>query len=216
MAETELHIVRLKDDFYRDGFYQLMIAFLVILGAIALLIGLFLYLIFSKPNPVNFSVDNEWRVLADVPVTQPYLKNSDLLQWVSEVLPGSFNYDFLHYNDQLKQVAENYTQDGWKKFLDQTSAYVNENSLTNAKLFMNGTAAGTPFIINQGLLEGRYAWWVQMPINIGYSSFDKGYTQTITIKALVIRTSTLNDLHGVAITNIIVTRGNGEQGGANG
>ena len=81
MAEEELQLVNLRDDFYRDGFYKALTAFVVLLVAILLLIAAVLYLQLSKPAPVFFSTGDEYRTVAPVPVNQSYLTLPDLLQW---------------------------------------------------------------------------------------------------------------------------------------
>src|SRR5688572_30035886 len=92
--------IQLKNDFYRDGFYKVLLALGLILIAIFLLVALSLYLHFSKPEPVDFSVGTEFRVLQPVPTDQPYLSTADLLQWVSQTLPKVFSYDFVSYSAQ--------------------------------------------------------------------------------------------------------------------
>jgi intracellular multiplication protein IcmL len=211
MANEELQTVCLKDEFYRDGFYRVLFAIGMIALAIGLLIAVSAYLYLSKPKPVVFSVDNDRRVLAPVPVDQPYLAIPDLTQWVSRVIPTVFTYDFINYTDQLKDVAQYFTPTGWKKFLDILNAYVNYNNVKNTKLFVSATPAGAPIILNQGLLQERYAWWVQMPLTVSYSNYDKQSSQPLVIQALVVRVPTLNNIYGVGIDNMMVSKGEGNQ-----
>lgn len=216
MAGEELQVVRLRDDFYRDGFYKILLAVAVIIVAIFFLIALSVYLYTSKPAPLNFSADNEWRILPPVPLNKVYLDTPDLIQWTSEVLPKVFSYDFLNYTSELKEAAQYFTPNGWQKFLEQINIYANFNTVQTSKMFVTTNASGAPFILNQGLLEGRYAWWVQMPVSINYVGIDKSSTTTLTIQALVVRVSTLNNLYGVGIENIVISKGEGNKARANG
>lgn len=220
MAEEELQIIRLRNDFYRDGFRKVIFALCVMGVAIGLLIATSLYLYLEKPAPIKFATDAEWRVLPPVPLDRPYLQTPDLLQWVSNVLPGLFTYNFLNYTVRYKNNAEYFTANGWKKIQDILNTFVAYNVVQNSKLFVNGSAGGAPFILNQGLLSGKYGWWVQMPINVSYSSLEGGTTLSLVLQALVIRMSTLDNLYGVAIDNIIVVSNNKQsvegQVGANG
>ncbi len=216
MAENELHIVRLRNDFYRDGFYKVITALLLIASAIILLVITSLYLFFLKPSPVTFATDNEWRVLPPVPLNQPYLKTADLLQWVSDVLPLSFTFRFTDYAVQLKALEPYYTPNGWAKLQGLLSVYANLPVLESAKLFANASASGAPVIVNQGLIDGKYSWWVQMPLKINYSSAEKSYNSSIVLQALVVRAPTLNNLSGIIIDNVIVTKDLGGKTRANG
>lgn len=216
MAGEGWQVVRLKDDFYRDGFYKIVFSLLSIIAAIIFLIILSLYIYFTKPQPVNFAADNEWRVLPPIPLDKPYLSTPDLIQWTSEVLPSVFTFDFINYSKQLKNSAHYFTKNGWNKFLEQVNVYANFNTIQNAKLFVNAEAAGAPFILSQGLLEGKYAWWIQMPFNIQYINVDKASVTPLVIQMLITRVPTLNNLYGVGIENIIVTKGGGDQLNING
>lgn len=211
MANEELQLVRLRDEFYRDGFARVLFAMAIIVLSIGLLVAVSVFIIITKPSPVIFAVGNEARVIPPVPVDQAYLKTPDLIQWVTTILPKTFEYDFINYASELKDVPKYFTPNGWKIFSDVLNTYVNYNDIQTKKLFVTAAVAGAPFILNQGLLQGRYAWWVQMPLTIGYSSYDKTGTQVITIQALVVRVPTIDNFYGVAIDNIIVQKGEGNQ-----
>lgn len=216
MAGDQFEIMQIRDDFYRDGFYRILFVFLSLLAAIAFLGMLSFYLYFSKPPPVRFATDTEWRVLPPVPLNEPYLKLPDLIQWISEVIPASFTFDFVNYAKQLQNVSQYYTPNGFGKLIQILNNNVNEKTVEEGKLFVNTTAAGAPFILNQGVLQKSYAWWIQIPVNIRYITVGKSASQELTLQALVIRVSTLNNLNGVAIDNLIVAKGGGGQPRSNG
>lgn len=212
MAEEELQVVTLRKDFYRDSFGKIIFIMISILIAIILLIAVSLYLYLNKPKPITFSVvDNEWRVKAPVDLNLPYLSVPEVLQWVSDVLQRSFTLDFLHYNDQLNALKSYFTPDGWQVFLNQLNIYANYNNVQTNRVFVTGTAAGAPFIFNQRPVSGRYAWWIQMPLNISFAGYNPPSSQTLTLQVLVVRVSTLNNLAGVAIDNVIVPKSTGSQ-----
>ena len=145
------------------------------------------------------------------PLNQVYLKTPDLIQWVSEVLPSVFTYDFVSYSKQLQDAGQYFTANGWKKFLDQVNVYANYDNIQTSKQFVSAGADGAPFVINQGLLNDRYAWWVQIPLNIRYITVNRSASQPLVVQVLVVRVSTLNNLYGVGIDNIVVTKGGGNQ-----
>lgn len=206
MAEEEWQIVGLKNDFYRDSFGKVVLLIISILFAIILLAAVSVYLHLNKPPPITFPVDAEWRVQPEVPLDQPYLSTPDLLQWVSGAIMKAFVFDFNYYNEQLKTASQYFTPDGWKVFLNQLNIYANYNNVQAYKSFINATPSGAPFILQQGLLSGRYAWWVQMPIELSYASYTGTTKQTLTLQILVVRVSTLNNLTGVGINNVIVAK----------
>lgn len=204
MASLESDVVRLKSDFYRDGFYRVIFAICTIIIAVCLLIAISLYLELTKPKPVVFAVEREWRMLPPVPLDKPYLNTADLIQWVSDAIPASFHFDFLKYTDQLQAANEYFTKPGWTKFLTILNTYANYNNIQNNKLFVTAAPRGAPVILNEGVPQGRYAWLVQMPIIVSYTSLDKATSQELMLQALVVRVPTLNNLNGVGIEDIAV------------
>jgi intracellular multiplication protein IcmL len=210
MADENLHVVSIHDDFYRDSFGKVIFIVANIYVAICILLGISFYMHSQKPAPVTFAVGTDWRVMPEIPLDQPYLTTPDMLQWVGETLPKTFMLDFLHYNDQLKEYSRYFTQNGWKVFLNQLNIYANYNTIQNSKLFLNATPAGAPFVLNAGLLSGRYGWWVQIPINLIYTGSVRSRAQSLTLQVLVVRVSTLNNLTGIGIENVIVVQGTGE------
>jgi intracellular multiplication protein IcmL len=211
VAGEELEVVRLRKDFYRDGFYKVFIALVMMGAAIFLLLTISLSLHLEKPDPRTFRTDAGWRVFPPVPLNRPYVSTADLLQWISVAVPASFSFDFLNYASSYNNLPGYYTPDGWKKLTDLLIIYANSKTIQEAKLFIQATPSAAPTVFSQGLintgeLAGRYGWWVQMPINIRYSNADKTYTTPVVVKVLVVRTSTLDDLTGIAIQDVLISK----------
>lgn len=205
--DEEYYTVQLSDDFYRDSFNRFVVVVLGGITACALLIILSLYLFLSKPKPVLFPVSADWRVQELVPLEKPYRQAPDLLQWVSDVLQKSFVYDFVHYKQQQNEARHYFTTDGWNSYLNQLNNYANYNNVQRDKLFINATAKGAPFILQQGVLSGRYAWWVQMPIFLSYvgaQPLPPGVNKNLILKVLVVRVPIQTNLTGIAIDNVII------------
>jgi intracellular multiplication protein IcmL len=204
MAE-EIDVVKLRDSFYRDSIAKVIFVIASVCGVIAILAALSIYLYLDKPPPITFPVGDEMRVQPPVPLNQPYLSRPDLLQWVADVLPKSFNLDFNYYNDQLKVIQNNFTQDGWQTFLNQLNIYANYNNVQAYKLFVTSTPLSAPFVLREGVIQetGKYGWWVQMPVTINYAGFKPPPSVNLTLQLLVVRVPTLNNLMGVGIDNVI-------------
>jgi len=215
-AQTELVTLALRDDFYRDGYRKVVTLLIMVIFSILFMSGISLWLVFSKPAPVSFYTDEEWRLLPPIPVNRPWIATPDLIQWVSDAIPAVFTVDFVNFSAQTAAAARYFTPEGYRKFLQAINQYANPVTLKNEKLFVNSDAAGAPFIINQGLLQGVYGWWIQMPLNLSYSSAEKGSTLPLAVQVLVTRVPTQDDLKGIRIANMIVAKGAGDQILANG
>src|SRR5690242_3880191 len=130
MAADEIQTIRLRNDFYRDGFRKALLALGIISVTVVLLIATFIYLIVTKPSPIYFATGDEWRVLPNAPLDQPYLRSSDLVQWVSKALPDSFQYDFIDYMAKFKDHQQYFTDQGWQVFVNIINRYASFNKVT--------------------------------------------------------------------------------------
>lgn len=211
MTQEELETSILRDDFYRDSFMRVVMVILGLLVSMSGLLAVSLYIHLNKPKPVLFGVDSEWRIQPSVALDQPYISLADLNQWVVNALSRSFTLDFLNYNDQLENAKQFFTDEGWKVFLNQLNIYANYNNVQANKVFVSGTPAGAPSLINQGLTGGRFGWIVEIPYTLSYAGFNPPPSRTITLSLLIVRVSTLNNLSGVAIDNIVVKADTGKQ-----
>lgn len=197
--------VEIRNEFYRDSFWRVMFIVFGFFFSLLFLLGVSFYLYLNQPRPVVFPVGKEWRTIPEIALDRPYLTLPNMLQWLANAISNVFVYDYYHYNDQLNAAQIYFTSAGWKVFLNQLNIYANYNTIQKGKMFVNATPAGAPYLLKEGVLSGRYAWWVQMPITIQTIS-GEGQTnsQNLTLQILVVRVSTLNNLLGVGIENIIV------------
>lgn len=212
MAGEELQVIHLRNDFYRDGFRKVFFSLVMIILAIILLIATSIYLHLSKPPPVYFKTDNDWRTLLPVPEKLPYLTTFNLLQWVSNALQSMFKYDFINYNSQLQSNRSYFTEKGWRAFENVINTYASGNKIDDNRLFVNGVVNGVPNVRDEGELENRYGWWVRAPMKISYTQFDKTTSQLPIFDILIVRVSTLNNFYGVAIENIILVPSQTQKG----
>ncbi len=204
MSESAKTEVTWHDDFYRDKFARVIVIITAALLVLTLVVLTSISLYLTKPAPIVFFVDKDWRVQPPVPLDQAYLPLPDMLQWVSRVTPNTFNIDFLDFDNELKANTHYFTNNGWNIFLSQLNNYVDKQTLIQNKQFVSGVATGAPFVLNQGILSGRYAWWVQLPIQISYAGGVRMVPKQLTLQLLVVRVPTDDNLMGIAIDNVIV------------
>jgi intracellular multiplication protein IcmL len=207
MSEEELEVVRLRTDFYRDGFRKIIFSLIIIIAAILTIIGASIYLYVNRPKPVTFKTYANWRLVPAVPLQQPYLSDQDLKQWVSNVLQEIFVFDFYHYPLQLKDHQKYFTENGARIYIDLLNNYAEAGFVTANKIFTSVSADEAPFILDRGILpDGRYAWWITMKIKIDYVTSGRFVPiHAPQLRVLVVRAPNVNNLSGVAISKIINT-----------
>lgn len=204
MAGEEIAVIELQDKFYRDSIGRLVFAYIGIAIGICVMVGIGIYLYLDKPPPVIFPVDNELRVQPLVPVSQPYLSDAEVIQWLADILPKALVFDFIYYETQLSDAKKYFTNNGWTAFSNQLNIFANQNIILENKLFVTARVTSTPWQDDHGIIEdsGKYGWWLQIPLAFKYDGYKPLLEKTVTFKVLVVRVPTLNNLVGVAIENI--------------
>ena len=72
------------------------------------------------------------------------------------------------------------------------------------KLIVSAVATRAPVILQKGILNGRFAWRVQMPVLVTYQSASEFTQQSNVVTMLISRVSTLNSPRGIGISQFVV------------
>ena len=133
-----------------------------------------------------------------VPLSHPYRKSSDVLQFGKETLERSLMLDFVHWRQQLEDVRPRYAKEGYQSFL----VALNDSKLLDlvkGKQRMNLQAnSGTAVLIGEASVDGIYQWVIRMPIQVqavGQTTemAPMNFMATIEIQ----RSSTLDNIEGI-------------------
>lgn len=207
MTDDALVAVTLRNEFYRDSYRKVMIALLLCIFIILSLIGAFVYIITHPPAPQYFATTTDGRITPLVPLDQPNLSQSALLQWANTAAVAAYTYNFVNYRQALQEASNYFTPDGWSGFLSALKDSNNLDAVLSKKLIVSAVATGAPVVLGQGLLDGIYSWKVQMPMLITYQSASQFSQQSVTVTMLITRISTLNSARGIGIAQFVVATG---------
>ena len=205
MADDVVELVRLRNDFYRDNHHKIVLALLTAVATVVLLCGALIYVMTHPPAPKYFATSVDGRIIPLIGLNEPNMPTSALLLWANQAATAAFTYDFVNYRQALQSASEYFTPDGWRDFLNALTSSNNLNAVIVKKLVVSSTATGAPVVLQQGLLNGVYAWRVQMPMVITYQSASQVAQQNAIVTMLVTRISTLNSAKGVGIAQFVVS-----------
>lgn len=209
MAEDALQAVKLRNDFYRDGYRKVILSLLIAMILLAAMAATFMYMVTHPPAPKYFATTVQGRIVPLIPLDQPNTSTSALLQWANTAAIAAYTYNFVNYRQELQAAAEFFTPDGWRSFLDALKGSRNLEAVIDKKLIVSAVATGAPIVAWEGLLNDQYSWRVQMPMLITYQSASNFSQQSVTVNMLITRISTLNSARGIGIAQFVVTPGGG-------
>ena len=198
-----LQLVRLRTDFQRDGHHRVLLALLISVILNLLLVSSFVYIIKHPPPPQYFATTVNGRITPLIPLDQPNMPPSTLLQWANSAAIAAYTYNFVNYRQELQSASEYFTPDGWREFINALQGSNNLNSVITLKLVVSAVATGAPVILDQGIINGVYTWTVQMPMQITYQSASQVSRQSVVVKMIIERISTLNSARGIGISSFV-------------
>lgn len=105
-------------------------------------------------HPVReyFATDNG-RLFPLIPLSQPYRKAADVIQYAKDTINRSFTLDFLNWRQQLEEVRADYTKDGFKSFIASLQSSGALETIRVRRMNMSITA-GTGVLLKEGIQSG--------------------------------------------------------------
>ncbi len=202
-----LGTVVVRNDFYRDG-YRNMLRLAVAQGvAILLLIGAMYFVIHvHQPEDRYFATTEDGRLVPLVPLNQPNLSTPALTSWVAQASTEVMTFGFNDYRRRLQESSRNFTRRGWESFtkaLQQTR--IVETVDANQQV-ITAVPRGAPIIQSEGVVNGRYQWVVQLPLLLTFEAGASSQTHTYIVSVVVVRVSRLESANGVGIEQWIAVK----------
>ncbi|MCX7118038.1 MAG: type IVB secretion system apparatus protein IcmL/DotI [Legionellales bacterium] len=204
MADDALTAVVLRNNFYRDGQRKMILILLVSLIANFVLASMLFYIITHPPAPKYFATSINGRITPLFALNEPNQSDSAVLQWANQAAIAAFTYNFVNYRSELQASSGFFTAEGWDQFLSALQQSNNLDAIKAKKLIVSAVATRAPIILQKGILNGRYAWRVQMPLLVTYQSASEFSQQNNVVTMLITRVSTLNSPRGIGIAQFVV------------
>jgi intracellular multiplication protein IcmL len=176
----------------------------VLAGALVLSLVSNLLLGWSAAHPVReyFGVDNG-RIFPLIPLSRPYRKPPDIIQFAKDTLTRSFTLDFNNWQAQLEDVRSRYDREGFKSYLFALQNSGILESVRTRRMNMSLTT-GTGVLVKDGVEDGVYVWYIEAPIEVklaGQTSEMPAQRFRATVR--VTRVPTLDSIEGIAVGQLI-------------
>jgi intracellular multiplication protein IcmL len=204
MAEDALVAVTLRNNYYRDGQRKLIVLTIISALTNVALVMMLGYIVSHPPEPRYFATSINGRITPLFALNAPNQSDSAVLQWANQAAIAAFSYNFVNYRSELQASSGFFTAEGWTQFLDALQQSNNLEAVKAKKLIVSAVATRAPIILQKGILNGRYAWRIQMPLLVTYQSASEFSQQNSVVTMLVTRVSTLNSPRGIGIAQFVV------------
>ncbi|MHC5209006.1 DotI/IcmL/TraM family protein [Pseudomonas chlororaphis] len=176
-----------------------------ILGtALVLSVGLNCVSTWFAVHPLReyFASDNG-RIFPMIPMSKPYRKPGDVIQFAKDTLTRSFTMDFENYRQDLEDNRPRYTRLGFKSYIEALqNAGILE--LVRQKRMNMSITAGTGVLVKDGIENGVYFWSIEIPIQIKLTGqISELPSQRFLATVRVERIDTLDSIEGIGAAQLV-------------
>lgn len=199
-------LVLQKNNLYRDNYRRIMSCLVVMVIVGLALLTILGYQIMTTRKPAYYATTTTGRVIPLQSLDMPVVTNSYLLQWAALAVRSVYNLNFEDYQKQLKVASSYFTVNGWNSLIGAMRKSNVIHSLTQNKLFMEAVVDGSPVILAEDIVHGRYTWRVQLPLLVTYTSANEERKAHFSVTMDIVRVPVIDTVKSIQINKFNVVR----------
>ncbi len=195
-----LGTVVIRNEFYRDG-YRNLLRLCLLEGVIilALLGAMYFVIHVHQPQDRYFATTEDGRLIPMVALHEPNLSTPALMSWVAQASTEVMTFGFNDYRRRLQESSRNFTRRGWESFTQALQKSRIIEMVEANQQVVTAAPAGAPILESEGVVTGRYQWIIQLPLVLTYQSGSRTKTDTLLVTIVVVRVPRLESSNGVGI-----------------
>ena len=202
-ADAAVATIIAREAYTRERHYLLVRVILCLVAAIVVQAAANLYLATRPPVNRYFATDHDGRIMPLTPVSQPISSTSDLTTWVANSVVQAYTFDFANWRPQLQAAQLNFTGPGWKGFENALKDSGILQTVLEKKYVTTAVPTGSPVLLDKGIISGRYAWKLQMPLLVTFQSAERTASQNLMVDIIVVRQPETEHPRGLGIAQLI-------------
>ena len=195
-----LNAVAVRNNYYRDGYRMLKLA-AVFQALIALVLGvIILYLVNTQEvKYVYFATTEDGRLVKMSALSEPNLSTPALMSWSAQAVSQTMTFGFHDYKKRLQESSRFFTRAGWSKFTQALEKSGIMTAVESNQQVVTAAPKRAPVIVREGMKNGRYEWYVEIPMSITYKAGAKVRAESPLVRLKIVRVPKLENAHGVGI-----------------
>ncbi len=167
-----------------------------------------LWTLTHPPTPEYFATTADGRLIPLIPISEPYVPQEVLLTWAAQAVTTAYTLDYVHQKEQLSRMRDLFTAQGFnshRKALETSGLWT---AVAERRLVTQVVPTAPPLVTNQGVIGGRYAWKLEVPIRITYQGASSvSLPQDNIAEVLIVRMPTHELPRGYAIHQLVTRPG---------
>lgn len=206
-AGGPLMTVVVRNEFYRDGFRNMLrIAIAESVIIVALIATFIVYINASKPQDHYFATTADGRIMQLVPLNLPNMGTSALMSWVAQSSTEVMTFGFHDYQRRMQQSSRHFTRHGWESFTNALQKSRIIEAVEASRQVVMAQPSSAPILIQEGVFNGKYRWVVDLPLAVTYQAGAATRTDNLKVRLVIDRVPSLENPNGVGIEQWIATQ----------
>ncbi len=192
--------VVIRNEFYRDGFRNMMrivIAESVII--VVLILTFIVYMNSTKKEDRYFATTADGRIMQMVPLDRPNMAASALMSWAAQSAVEVMTFGFHDYQRRMQNASRNFTRHGWETFTNALQKSRIMESVEAGQQVVTAQPRGAPIIKQEGVHNGKYRWVMDFPISVSYQAGASNRNDSLMLRMVIERVPSLENPNGVGI-----------------
>jgi intracellular multiplication protein IcmL len=206
MPQGSLMTVIVRNEFYRDGFRNMMrIAFIEAVIIVTLVVAFISYMNATEPQDHYFATTADGRIMQLIPLEQPSMGTSALMSWAAQSATEVMTFGFHDYQRRMQQSSRHFTRYGWESFTGALQKSHIIDAVEAGQQVVTAQPRSAPVLVQEGVFNGKYRWVVDLPLTVTYRAGATNRTDNLTIRLVIDRVPSLENPNGVGIEQWIAT-----------
>lgn len=126
-----------------------------------------------------------------------------VLVFANEAAVSAYSYNFVTYQQNLQTASHYFTPKGWKDFQNALIKSGNLKAIIDKKMVVSAVAISSPVILDEGIINGKYTWVVQIPMLVNYQTAWESHTQKVIIKLNVVKIPAYIGMRGLGVETFL-------------
>lgn len=201
-----LMTVLVRNEFYRDGFRNMLrIALAEAVIIIVLILAFISYMNASEAQDHYFATTADGRIMQLVPLEQPNMGTAALASWAAQAATEVMTFGFHDYQRRMQQSSRHFTRYGWEGFTNALQKSRIIDSVEAAQQVVTAQPRSAPVLVQEGVYNGKYRWVLDLPLTVTYKAATSSRTDNLTVRLVIDRVPVLENPSGVGIEQWIAT-----------
>lgn len=204
--DKSLSLLLKEKDFKRNNYYEsIAISFFTTLAFLISLSFIYYSLYIYEPPNSFIVLDENYRVLEEVPLNLDVKSEEDLNQWATESVTKIFSYNYINFDKHGGSIKNMFTENSYKVFMELFNNLRLQKKIQVQKAIVEPVVLKAIKVEQSGGAGERKAWQMTGVILLNIHGKDGLERKKYNVNIVIVRTTFKENREGVVIQKVQLT-----------